>query len=142
MLENDHDPQLARGEAASETRQPTERLLPLLQLGLVRYRAERLDYFVKAINVLASDSFRRTDLDLIVGHATSDLPNSLDRLAAPEDYVAERTCRELGSALVTLWIQIELADESGERQPSAADLSRRLRVVVDGQRAEDASSNS
>jgi hypothetical protein len=125
--------QLGRIVPSSESRQSAEQLLPLLQLGLARYRGEQLDYLAKAISVLSSDGFRPTDLALIVRHATSDLPCSLDRLAKPEDFVAEQTSRELGSALVTLWIQIELAGESKERQPTAADLSRKLRVVVDGQ---------
>ncbi len=134
LLENASDiQQLGRIAPSPESRQSAEHLLPLLQLGVVRYQGEPLDYFVKAINVLSSDGFRPTDLDLIVRHAASDLPSSLDHLAKPEDFVADQTSRELGSALVTLWIQIELADKSKERQPTAADLSRKLRVKVDGQ---------
>jgi hypothetical protein len=133
LLENGSDRPLAQHAPSADRKRPAERLLPLLQLGLARYEGQQLDYFVKAINVLSSDDFRRADLDLIIGHATADLPGSLDHLAVPEDFVADQTSRELGSALVTLWIQIELADESKERQPSAADLSRKLRIVVDGQ---------
>ncbi len=129
--------QLVGIELNSDSREPAERLLPLLQLGLVRYEGDQLDDLVKAINVLSSHDFSRRDLDLIVAHASSNLPNSLDYLASPEDFVADQTTRELGSALVTLWIQIELADESRARQPSAADLSRKLRIVIDKQGAEN-----
>jgi hypothetical protein len=124
-------------ELNADSREPARRLVPLLQLGLVRYEGEQLEYLVKAINVLSSNDFSRRDLDAIVTHATGNLPHSLDYLASPEDFVSDQTVPELGSALVTLWIQVEVADQSRERQPSAADLSRKLRIVIDKQGAED-----
>jgi hypothetical protein len=113
----------AAGQAAAEW------LLPLLQLGLVTYQGEPLDYLVKAINVLSSDDFPAKDLALIIGRAREDLPRSLDLLAAPESSMESQTSGELGTALLTLWIKIEFLGQAQNDKMSAADLSRKLRLA-------------
>jgi hypothetical protein len=108
---------------------PAEWLLPLLQLGLVTYQGEQLEYLAKAINVLASDDFPAKDLALIIGRASEDLPRSLELLAAPESSLESQTSDELGTALLTLWIKIEFLGQAQDGKLSAADLSRKLRLA-------------
>jgi len=108
---------------------PAEWLLPLLQLGLVTYQGEQLEYLAKAVNVLSSDDFPAKDLALIIDRAIQDLPHSLDLLAAPENSMASQTSGELGTALLTLWIKIEFADQAHDGKLSASDLSRKLRLA-------------
>jgi hypothetical protein len=110
-------------------RPPVEWLLPLLQLGLVLYQGEQLEYLAKAVNVLSSDDFPAKDLALIIGRASEDLPRSLDLLAAPESSLESQTSGELGTALLTLWIKIEFLGQAQDGKMSAADLSRKLRLA-------------
>ncbi len=108
---------------------PAGWLLPLLQLGLVTYEGEQLDYLVKSVNVLSSDDFPARDLALILGRAGENLPRSLDLLAAPESSLESQTSGELGTALLTLWVKIELLGQTQDDKLSAADLSRKLRLA-------------
>ena len=124
LLEKQGDLPTQLGMLPAAGQPPAEWLLPLLQLGLVTYQGEQLDYLVKAVNVLSSDDFPAKDLALIIGRATEDLPRSLDLLAAPESSMESQTSGELGTALLTLWIKIEFLGQAQDGKMSAADLSQ------------------
>lgn len=129
LLEKQAGQPIPLGMLPAAGQPPAEWLLPLLQLGLVTYQGEPLDYLVKAVNVLSSDDFPAKDLALIVGLASEDLPRSLDLLAAPESSMESQTSDELGTALLTLWIKIEFLGQTQDGTMSAADLSRKLRLA-------------
>ena len=129
LLEKQDDLPAQLGILPAAGQPPADWLLPLLQLGLVTYQGEQLDYLVKSVNVLSSDDFPAKDLALIIGRAREDLPRSLDLLAAPERSMGSQTSGELGTALLTLWIKIEFLGQAQDDKMSAADLSRKLRLA-------------
>jgi hypothetical protein len=129
LLEKPGDLPAQLGVLPAAGQPPADWLLPLLQLGLVRYQGEQLEYLAKAVNVLASEDFPARDLALIIGRAGEDLPRSLDLLAAPESSLESQTSGDLGTALLTLWIKIEFLGQAQDGKLSAADLSRKLRLA-------------
>ncbi len=129
LLEKQGDLPAQLGMLPAAGQPAAEWLLPLLQLGLVTYQGEQLDYLVKSLNVLSSDDFPAKELALIIGRAREDLPRSLDLLAAPERSMGSQTSGELGTALLTLWIKIEFHGQAQDGKMSAADLSRKLRLA-------------
>jgi len=129
LLEKQDDLPAQLGILPAAEQPPADWLLPLLQLGLVTYQGEQLDYLVKSVNVLSSDDFPAKDLALIVGRASENLPRSLDLLAAPESSLEAQTSGDLGTALLTLWIKIEFLGQTQDDKMSAADLSRKLRLA-------------
>ena len=74
LLEKQGDLPTQLGMLPAAEQPPAEWLLPLLQLGLVTYQGEPLDYLVKVVNVLSSDDFPARDLGLIIGLCNAGSP--------------------------------------------------------------------
>lgn len=102
------------------------RILPLLQLGMLRYQVDTVHYLGKLLTLLTANDYPPASRKLVVDFATSELPTSLDRLAKPEDFMGEGLPNALAPALTTLFIRAETAEIIREDEHSAADIIRKF----------------